>query len=224
MSAPRDHDDEAGASGGSPAGADKGGHLSYVAHEIRNPLSTALWTAELLARLSPADRGGARGEKLAGICLRSVGRVRQLVEDHLLCERLDAGGYPVRVEPILLWDLLEPLQARWIEGVAPLTLAADRSLAALADRSLLERALDGLLAIAAAEGRPVTVEARVRERRLEIRVTGGPVGSLEDPAKGSPSDQTGRSLALPMVRRVAVALRGGLTVDGEGYLLAIPAA
>jgi signal transduction histidine kinase len=223
MSAPRDHDQEGGSSGESPTGVNRAGHLGYVAHEIRNPLSTALWTAELLARLSPADRGGARGEKLVGICLRSVGRVRSLVEDHLLCERLDAGGYPVRVEPVLLWDLLQPLQARWVEG-APLALEVDRSLTALADRSLLERALDGLLACAAAGGRPVTVDARVRERRLEIRVTGGPVGSLEDPAKGAPSDQTGRSLALPMVRRVAEALRGSLNVDGEGYLLAIPAA
>jgi signal transduction histidine kinase len=206
------------------AAADRGGHLGYVAHEIRNPLSTALWTAELLARLSPAERGGARGEKLAGICLRSVGRVRLLVEDHLLCERLDAGGYPLRLEPVLLSDLLEAIRARWPEGAGPLRVEADRSLTAQVDRTLLERALDGLLASAAAGGAPVTVEARSDAGRLEIRVTGGPLGTLQDPAKGAPSDQTGRSLALCMARRVAVALCGGLSVDGDGYLLAIPAA
>ena len=70
----------------------RGDHLGFVAHEVRNPLSTALWSAELLARMTPEERGGARGEKLTAMCLRSLGRVRQLVEDHFLCERLDAGG------------------------------------------------------------------------------------------------------------------------------------
>ena len=76
------------------AEAARPGHLGFVAHEIRNPLSTALWTAEMLARMTAADRGGARGEKLSAMCLRSVARVRQLIEDHLLCERLDAGTPP----------------------------------------------------------------------------------------------------------------------------------
>src|SRR5512138_3351020 len=74
--------------------------LGFVAHEVRNPLSTALWSAELLGRISAEERGGARGEKLSAMCLRSIARVRQLVEDHFLCERLDAGGIAVRPEAI----------------------------------------------------------------------------------------------------------------------------
>src|SRR5512138_781972 len=74
--------------------------LGFVAHEVRNPLSTALWSAELLARITPEERGGARGEKLSAMCLRSISRVRQLVEDHFLCERLDSGGIPVRAEGV----------------------------------------------------------------------------------------------------------------------------
>src|SRR5512138_522027 len=91
-----DHRDDSG--GG--AARRRGAFLGFVAHEVRNPLSTALWSAELLARLSAEERGGARGEKLVGMCLRSISRVRQLVEDHFLCERLDSGGIPVRAEGV----------------------------------------------------------------------------------------------------------------------------
>ena len=43
---------------GTPAdGEERSGYLGFVAHEVRNPLSTALWSAELLARMSPAERG-----------------------------------------------------------------------------------------------------------------------------------------------------------------------
>lgn len=223
MSKERDPTSSGGSPGG-PPGGDRPSHLGYVAHEIRNPLSTALWTSELLTRLSPAERGGARGEKLATICLRSVGRVRLLVEDHLLCERLDAGGYPVRVETVPVAELLAAVAARWPTGAAALTLPVDEGLTALADRTLLERALDGLLAAAGAGDVPVRVEAAASGGRLELRVFGAPTASLEDPGKGAPSEQRGRALALPMARRVALALGGTLAVAGEAYLLAIPAA
>jgi len=214
---------------GVPPGAveavDRPSHLGFVAHEIRNPLSTALWTSELLARLSLADRGGARGEKLAAICLRSVTRVRLLIEDHLLCERLDAGGYPTKVEPVPLAELLAAVQGRWPADGGALTLPPDEGLTALSDRALLERALDGLLAAAAGpEDAAVRVEATRRSGRLEIRVTGGVVASLADPGRGSPSEQRGRALSLAMARRVAAVLGGELEVNGEGYLLSIPSA
>jgi signal transduction histidine kinase len=206
-------------------GVDRPSHLSYVAHEVRNPLSTALWTAELLARLGPAERGGARGEKLAAICLRSVNRVRLLVEDHLLCERLDAGSYPIRAEAVKLAELLQGLQARWPAGGGGLTLPLDSALVAQADRSLLERALEGLLAAAAGpEEAAVRVDASRRGERLELRVTGGPIGSLADPERGSPSEQRGRALSLAMARRVAAAIGGALEVEGGAYLLSIPSA
>jgi len=75
-----------------PPEASRPSHLGFVAHEIRNPMSTALWTAELLGRMSPAERAGDRGDKLTSLCFRSLTKVRLLVEDHLLCERLDAGA------------------------------------------------------------------------------------------------------------------------------------
>jgi signal transduction histidine kinase len=224
MSAQSDQDPPPGGPAGASGQPDRASHLGYVTHEVRNPLSTALWTAELLARMPPADRAGARGDKLALICLRSVGRVRLLVEDHLLCERLDAGGYPVRREPVPLSEALAVAKARWPDEGAALSLPPEGPLAALADRALLERALDALVAAAGGSQGAVRVEAEARGAMLEIRVSGGPVASLADPGKGAPSDQRGRALALPLARRVAVALGGSLTVSGDGYRLAIPLA
>lgn len=224
MSADSDHDPPAGAPPVASSGSDRASHLAYVTHEVRNPLSTALWTAELLARLPPAERAGARGDKLVAICIRSVGRLRLLVEDHLLCERLDAGQYPLRPEVVPLNEAMAFANARWPSGEAALSLPPEGPLAALADRALLERALDALVGAAWAGDVPVRVEAAVRDGRLEILVTGGPVTSLEDPGKGAPSDPRGRALGLPMARRIAVALGGGLTASADGYLLAIPLA
>ena len=95
--------DEHGASGEDRRRA----FLGFIAHEVRNPLSTALWSAELLGRITAEERGGARGEKLSAMCLRSISRVRQLVEDHFLCERLDSGGIPLRAEPVVVREAAE---------------------------------------------------------------------------------------------------------------------
>jgi len=198
--------------------------LGYVAHEVRNPLSTALWTAEMLVRMPAEERGGARGAKLTAMTLRALTRVRQLVEDHFLVERLDAGGLPMRLEAIALADVVAELAAR---GVAPgAEIEVPAGLAVVADRMLLERAVESLLAAAAVDSAAVRIEAREAADRVRLRVTGAPPGAtaLEDPRKGSASDARGRSLALPVARRVAVALGGQLSVEDGGYVIALPRA
>jgi K+-sensing histidine kinase KdpD len=204
----------------------RGGYLGYVAHEVRNPLSTALWSAELLARMSPEDRGGARGEKLAGMCLRSLGRVRQLVEDHFLCERLDAHGIAIRPELLTVREILEGVASRHTLDIGPVAVEVSPSLLVLADRALLERALDALLAAAGREGVAVRVTSREEGSRALIAIAGRPLAPqpLEDPRKGSPGDPKGRSLALPLARRAAAALGGTLAVEGEAFVLSLPRA
>jgi K+-sensing histidine kinase KdpD len=199
-------------------------HLGFVAHEVRNPLSTALWSAELLGRLTPEERGGARGEKLSAMCLRSIGRVRQLVEDHLLCERLDARGIAVHPEPIPLRELLEELAGRRsLELTAP-EIDVPAELSVLADKTLLDRALDALLAAAGYEGAVVRISAREEAGAVRIRVAGAApaVGALEDPKKGTQADPRGRSLSLPVARRIAAVLGGTLALDGGAFVLGVP--
>jgi signal transduction histidine kinase len=205
-------------------GESRGGYLGFVAHEVRNPLATALWTAELLTRMPPDERAGARGDKLAAMCLRSLGRVRQLVEDHLLIERLDAGGLPVRPEPVSVGEALDAVVAR----LPGLTISAEvpPGLAASADRALLERALDAILRAASRDGVAVRVEARAAGPVAEIRVAGAPPGegALDDPRKGTASDPRGSALGLAAARRIGAAFRGKLAVDGQAYLLVLPRA
>ncbi len=222
----RPRSDEQARSGPRPGPGDvsRTGHLGFVAHEIRNPLSTALWTAEMLARMTVQDRGGARGEKLSAMCLRSVARVRQLVEDHFLCERLDAGGLTLRIEAIGAREALDEVLER---NPAEATSAqVDPALGVEADRGFLERAIEGLVAVAGAEGTPVSVAVRATDGAVAFLFKGRPAdeAALSDPVKGSPSDPTGRALAVPLARRIAAALGGALAVEGGGWILTIPRA
>jgi signal transduction histidine kinase len=200
------------------------GHLGFVAHEIRNPLSTALWTAEMLARMDVVERGGARGEKLSAMCLRAVSRVRQLVEDHLLCERLDAGGLPLRIEAVGAREALDAVLDKRSADAA--SADADPTLGVAVDRGLLERALEALVAVAGLGGTRVSVTVRATEGEVAFLVEGRPAdeAALADPVKGAPSDPSGRALAVPLARRLASVLGGALAVRGGGWLLTVPRA
>ncbi|HET9594208.1 MAG TPA: histidine kinase dimerization/phospho-acceptor domain-containing protein [Anaeromyxobacteraceae bacterium] len=199
----------------------RAGFLGFVAHEMRNPLSTALWSAELLARLAPEERGGARGEKLAGMSLRALQRLRTLMEDHFLAERLDVSGIPLRLETVPLRDAIEAGAGK----AAVERLAADVGDAeVLADRSVLERLLEALLAVSAKGSPDVRVTAERRDEAWAVLVQGAPpvADALAVPQKGSPSDPTGRALALHMAVRAARALGGDLQPLSDGFLLVLP--
>ncbi len=200
------------------------GFLGFVAHEVRNPLSTALWSAELLGRISPEERGGPRGEKLSAMCLRSISRVRQLVEDHFLCERLDAGGIPVRAEPVPVREAVEAALERRPPDVGEVSHDLATSLVLHADRPLLERALEALVATAGREGTAVRIASEPAGEGVSLVISGKApeVPTLEDPAKGSPSEPRGRALALPLVRRIAAVLGGTFALsDGGRYVLTL---
>jgi signal transduction histidine kinase len=214
---------EGGQAAGQPV--DRGEYLGFVAHEVRNPLSTALWSAELLARMPAEERSGSRGEKLTQMCMRSLGRVRQLVEDHFLCERLDAHGIHTRPERIVLRELVAEIGGRRALELAQMELEIPPDLAVGADRVLLDRALDALLAMAGRERAPVRVRATAAAGgQVEIRVEGADPGPdpLGDPRKGAQGDARGRSLALPMARRIAAVLGGALRQDGAALVLEVP--
>lgn len=227
MSATTSGTEDAAPQSAAADGEERSGYLGFVAHEVRNPLSTALWSAELLARMSAAERGGARGEKLTAMCLRSLARVRQLVEDHFLCERLDVGGLPVRPEPVGLREALELAAVRRPPDVGALELDGVEAAAAIhVDRALLERVLDALVAAAGRDGSPVRVTVRLDGGRATLRVSGAalPPGALSDPRKGAAGDPKGRALALPAARRAVAALGGELSVDEGAFVLTLPGA
>ena len=53
-----------------PPSGKRARYLGFVAHEIKNPLATALWSCDLLKRMEGAERSGERAEKMLDVSLR----------------------------------------------------------------------------------------------------------------------------------------------------------
>ncbi|HQR29180.1 MAG TPA: histidine kinase dimerization/phospho-acceptor domain-containing protein [Anaeromyxobacteraceae bacterium] len=206
-----------------PAGKDpKASHLAFVAHEIRNPLSTALWCAELLSRMGPEERGGARGEKLSRMTLRALTRLRRLIEDHLLAERLDAGGIPLELEEVPVRELVPAAAA---VGAASVELELEAGLSVVGDPALLRRIVEGVLLAAARGGGDVRVSGARKGQQASIRVDGAKASSrdMTDPRRGDAGDTRGASLALPVARRAARLLGGAVRTEDGALLVELPA-
>jgi signal transduction histidine kinase len=201
---------------------EKASQLAFVAHEIRNPLSTALWSAELLSRMTPEERGGARGEKLSRMSLRALTRLRRLVEDHLLMARLDVGGIPLELEEIPARELFPGAAAI---GAASLELELESGLSAIADPSLGRRIVEGLLLTAARGGVDVRVTGTRKGKLARFRIEGAPAtpADLADPKRGDPGDTRGAALAVPAARRACALLGGSVGIDGGAWILELPA-
>ena len=202
----------------------RAGYLGFVAHEFRNPLATALWCAELLGRIPPEERAGARGAKLATLALRAVRRVSSLVEDHLLAERLAAEGIPVKIEPVALREVA----AEAGERAAPaggLSLAVPDGATVPADRALLSMVVEALVDASGRDGAPVRVEASAAGGALRLGVRGAsqPPDALDLPRKGTLSAGSPRPLGLVMASAAARAMGLALRADGELLELAWPA-
>jgi K+-sensing histidine kinase KdpD len=91
-----------------PTPGKRGKYLGFVAHEIKNPLATALWSCDLLKRMDGADRAGERAEKMIDVSLRALRRMRRLIDDYFTIERLLEHGYELKHERVALKELVEP--------------------------------------------------------------------------------------------------------------------
>src|SRR5947209_15230992 len=86
----------------------RGKYLGFVAHEIKNPLATALWSCDLLKRMDPADRAGERADKMVDVSLRALRRMRRLIDDFFTIERLLEQGFELKREVVPMPDLVHP--------------------------------------------------------------------------------------------------------------------
>lgn len=201
---------------------EKASQLAFVAHEIRNPLSTALWSVELLARMTAEERGGPRGEKLSRMSMRALTRLRRLVEDHLLGARLDAGGIPLELEEIPARELFPGATAI---GASSLELELESGLSVVADPGLARRIVEGVLLAAARGGAEVRVTGSRKGRLARFCVVGAPATpeDLSDPRRGDAGDTRGAALALPVARRACALLGGAIRPEDGAWVLELPA-
>src|SRR3954468_21189813 len=127
-----------------PPPGKRGKYLGFVAHEIKNPLATALWSCDLLKRMDSADRTGERAEKMIDVSLRALRRMRRLIDDFFTIERLLEHGYELKREPVALKELVEPAVRALGEkdGVLTAEWAVDLSeTVTMGDAEMLRRAV-----------------------------------------------------------------------------------
>lgn len=128
-------------------GKTRGKYLGFVAHEIKNPLATALWSVDLLKRMEGPDRSGPRSDKIIDASLRALRRMRRLVDDFFTLERLQNGTFELRNEGLQLRALVDGALAQLAEkeGIPAIRFSADvpDQLSVRGDVEYLRRGLRG---------------------------------------------------------------------------------
>jgi signal transduction histidine kinase len=203
----------------------RGKYLGFVAHEIKNPLATALWSCDLLKRMDPADRAGARAEKMVEVSLRALRRMRRLVDDFFTIERLLEHGYELKRENVGLKDLVVPAMQSLAEKEGVRTdgwvLELDEA-STVGDAEMLRRAVRLLLEhMARASPEPrlsISGRADGESPALHIRAETAPRPLVPpDPEERPTGDPTGAVLGFALATQILVS-QGGRVEERDGGL------
>jgi signal transduction histidine kinase len=200
----------------------RGKYLGFVAHEIKNPLATALWSCDLLKRMEGPDRSGERAEKMIDVSLRALRRMRRLIDDYFTIERVLEGGYELRQEQIALKDLIQPVlqQLNDKEGIPTDTWSLEvGDLRTTCDSDMMRKALKAAFEyVAKASPKPrLSIAARPGPVLL-VRAETLPVPLLPpDPEDRASGDPTGAVLGFALASRILEA-HGGRIEERDGAL------
>jgi signal transduction histidine kinase len=207
----------------------RGKYLGFIAHEIKNPLATALWSCDLLKRMDAADRAGPRADKMIDASLRALRRMRRLVDDYFTMERLQEHGYELRPEPVDLHALFEAAIAQlgekegvptegWSLDVPPqVQLAGDQDMLKRGVRLLLEhlgRSGAGTRVSVVGRSTPEGAQIVLRADPKPDRIV--PPAPEERPS----GDTTGAVLGFALAETV-VRAHGGSIEEREGALFVL---
>jgi signal transduction histidine kinase len=190
--------------------------LSFMVHEIRNPLATALWSAEMLARQTTGD---ARRDRLAGLAVRSVRRLRVLLEDLFALERL--GPPPTRGRGVRLSQALDrAISPHDLEptGIPVVREPVSGDPVVPLDPLLLDRLLSACLrrALHAGEGGSIRLAVETVDALAIVHVVrvGATVGDV-DPPLLTPGGGEGEGTTFTLLVARVAALRLGVTLSVE---------
>ena len=210
----------------------RGKYLGFVAHEIKNPLATALWSCDLLKRMDAADRAGPRADKMIDASLRALRRMRRLVDDYFTMERLQEQGYELRPEPVELRSLVEGAISQlgekegmstegWSMDVpAQVQVAGDQDMLKRAIRMLLEHLARG------AAGTRVSIVGRTAPEgaQLVLRADPAPDKIVPPIPEERPSgDPTGAVLGFSLAETILRAHAGSVGERDNALFVILPA-
>jgi signal transduction histidine kinase len=208
-------------------------HVAFIAHELRNPLST-VGSAVAALRFAPTD------EHLYGVLDRNLRRLGELVDEVLTADRL-ASSVDLHREPLnlaaLLRQAIEDARAAGESRKVKIALEAAPSLQIEADRRLLVSTIGNLLSNAvkfSQAGATVRVRARQEGSAMTVEVQdecgGLPTSNTEElfePFVQRGDDRGGFGLGLAIVRQAMSAHGGRVSVrnrPGQGctFVIALP--
>jgi signal transduction histidine kinase len=202
-----------------PPGGKRAKYLGYVAHEIKNPLTTALWSCDLLKRVEPGERGNEKSEKMIDASLRALRRMKRLIDDFFTLERLQEGGYELKHERLAMRELIDPAleQLKEREGVATAgwTVAAEGEVAC--DPEMTRRALRLAIEHMARSPQP-RVDIEAAGGVIRIRAETPPTPLIPPPPEERPSgDPQGAVLGFALAAQI-LASQGGRIEERDGAL------
>lgn len=179
--------------------------LGFMVHEIRNPLASTLWSAEMLAR---KPLGDARNDRLAQLASRSVRRLRMLLEDMFALERVPL--HPVAGQAHVGTALERALAPRDLEPHGLVAMVEGTTDVMLNhDPTLLDRLFHACLRRvahlgAATESTTVKVSRREHSLHVDIARTGIlPVDVEPPPLTTGGSEGDGTTFAMLLARSIA---------------------
>jgi len=205
----------------------RGKYLGFVAHEIKNPLATALWSCDLLKRMGGADRTGERGEKMIDVSLRALRRMRRLIDDYFTIERLLDSGYELKRERLKLKELVDHALRALAEkdGIATAEWATELDgVEVQGDADMLRRAVRAALEYMARASPKPRLSLAAGEHTLLVRADAAPVPVVPPAPEDRPSgDPTGSVLGFALAARILEA-HGGRIEERDGALALVFAA
>lgn len=166
--------------------------LAVVSHDLRNPLSSIVMAAGLLARRGPQQGGDDRGQKQVESIQRAANRMERLINELLDMARIQAGRLSIEPQQTdlveILADAIDPMEPlAQAEGLRLHRELPEGPVPVLCDRQRVIQALSNLLSNAikyGQSGRAVTLRATPRDHDVVVAV--------EDSGQGIPRDELPR--------------------------------